>query len=87
MASRSGRMPLPGAYWFAPAAMAACGGLLDLHGAVLVREALAEVDGARPEGQGGHLLEDRDAQGTVRGEQVGARRGALPRELGRGLRC
>ena len=60
-------------------------GGLDLHRAVLVREALAQVDGAGLEREGGHFLEDRDAEGAVGGEQVGAGRGPLPRGLHRGV--
>ena len=43
------------------------GGCLDFRGAVLIREPLAEVDGAGLDGQGGHLFEDRDAQCLRRG--------------------
>ena len=61
------------------------GGLEHLGGAVLVGEALAEVDGAGAGGQGAHLGEDRGGDRAVGGEQAGACGGALPRpQAGRG---
>ncbi len=47
-------------------------GRLDLRRAVLVRETLSQVDGTGPDREGGHLLEDRDAEGAVGCQQVGS---------------
>ncbi len=54
------------------------GGVEDLGRAVLVREALPEVDGAVLERQSGDLLENGDAKTASLREQVGAAGGAFP---------
>ncbi len=49
-----------------------------LRGAVLIGEALPEVDGARPAGQGAHLSEDACGDAAVVGEESGPAGRAAP---------
>ena len=66
-------MPRPGGYWLAPSSIARLAASRTCLGAVLVGEALAEIDRARARGEGRHLGEDRGAQLPVVASSIAPR--------------